>query len=54
MRARRRRLVVASEEDRRAARILASLAITRVTSAPGEKTARFPLKWFTDGRSWPR
>ena len=44
---------MASDEDRRAARVLAGLAITEVARALGEETARSPLRWLTGGR-WPR
>ena len=41
---------MASEVDRRAARILAGLAATEVRRAAGGETARSPLRWLTRGR----
>jgi hypothetical protein len=41
---------VASDEDRRAARVLAGLAMTEVGRAPGEGKARSPLRRLTGGR----
>jgi GNAT superfamily N-acetyltransferase len=52
------RVQLASEEDRRAARVLADLAATEVGRAPGKEAARSPLRWLTRGRrvgreDWP-
>ena len=45
-----REVNVASEDDRRAARVLAGLATTGVGRAPDPEAGWFPLRWLARGR----